>query len=365
MKKTYPNYQSTGVMFIEKTLKPKDKKILNDFLKYCRITAGEKKINDYKREMLKVYDIIEKPYYKITKEDVQGFLGLLNQADLEKWTKNTIKIMFKKFLRWYYKDLEMLEDIKGEYAFNEKRINESTLVKPEEVEKLIRTAQSLKWKAIITLLSESACRPQELRQLLWKDIKFNDDGSADVTLYSGKTRKARTIPIKDCVIHLKRWKEEYTYPELRNDDFVFPSINGRDKMMCADTLPRQFKRFCEKAGIRNIFPYLFRHTRLTYMYNNLPEQVVKKYAGHSADSEMALIYSHISNKNMKDVILKEIYPTEELTEEEKDRYEKAINELKKDFIEQQEVLEGIQSDNKKIVGMYKDLLNTKIKQSKK
>lgn len=328
MKQTYPNFRKTGVSFIEETLKPKDKKLLDNFLKYCRMTAGEKKINDYKREMLKIYYVLEKPYDKYKKIDIQDFLSLLNSSQLEKWTKNTIKIILKRFLRWHYKDLDMIKDIKKEYAFNEKRINESTLVSPEEVEKLIRAAQSLKWKAIISLLCESACRPQELRQLLWKDIKFNGE-IADITFYSGKTRKSRTIPVKDCVVHLKRWKQEYEYPDLREDDVVFPAQEGRNSMMCDDTLPRMFKRLCIKAGIREIFPYLFRHTRLTFMYNNLPEQIVKKYAGHSADSEMALVYSHISNKNVKDVILKEIYNTKELTPEQKNKYDEEIELMQK------------------------------------
>lgn len=328
MKSEYPSYQITGTAFIEKKLKPKDKKILNDFIEYCSISAGERKVRTIKATMLQIRDIIEKSFFNWNIEDIRKFLAVLNKRDFSEWTKNDIKKFLKKFIKWYYKDLEMIEDIKQvsmNKAFNHEKINESTLVKPEEIKALLKSTDSLKWRAIITLLSESACRPQELRSLKWKDIKFTDDG-ADITLFSEKKREARTIPIKDCVIHLKRWKQEYI-TEVRPEHYVFPYKNP-NKEMCADILNRQFKRFCIKAGIREINPYMFRHTKLTFMYNKLPEQIVKKFAGHSKSSKMMEIYSHISNKDVKDTILKEIYNIKELTEEQKNKYDKEIENLK-------------------------------------
>ena len=344
----YPHFKQGISAKIEKSLGSKDKTILEDFLKYCRITAGDKKVLAYKRELLKIRFIVKEDLDKWNKKDknknpilIQEYLGLLNNSHLEKWTKNTIKIYLKKFLRWKFKDLTLIEDIKQEKGFNNKRINESTLVTPEEAEILIRTAESLKWKALLSLMLESACRPQEIRLSKWRDLKFNNEG-ADITFYSGKTKQARTIPIKDCVVHLKRWEKEYSFPQRREDDYVFPNPKDRNNPLSNNILPQTFRRFCEKAGIRRIFPYMFRHTKLTTLYQKLPEQIVKKYAGHSADSSMASIYSHISSKNMKDIVLKEIYQSEEITPEQKQDYEKKIEENKR-------LIEDLQ----RVVGMLK------------
>ena len=345
MKPNYPKYYSTGTAYLENKLSSKDKEALDKFCKYCRITAGEKKIRIIRATLLQIYDIIEKPLTKITKEDVQDFLGLVKGAELSEWTKNDIRKFFKKFLKWYYKDLEMIEDIKNtpmNKAFNHEKINESTLVKEEELKKLLHASQTLKWKAILTLMFESACRPQELRLLKWSDIKYTEEG-ADITFFSPKTKEARTIPIRDCVIHLKRWEQEYCFPDIRKDDVVFPS-HKRGVIMSDNALPKQFRILCREAGIRFIHPYLMRHTRLTKMYNDVPEQIVKKYAGHSKSSKMPEIYSHISSKDVREVVLKKIYNIKELTEEQKNKYQKQIDDLKKMLNEDRKILMMIQED---------------------
>jgi integrase len=332
MKLEYPSYQRTGTAFIYDKLSTRDKKVLGDFIEYCSISAGAGKIRTIKATMLQIRDIVGKSYDNWDVEIVRKFLAVLNRSSYSEWTKNDIKKFLKKFIKWYYKDLEMIEDIKQVSmmkAFNHEKINESTLVKPEELKILLKATDSLKWRAIITLLAESGCRPQELRVLRWKDIRFTDDG-ADITLFSEKKREARTIPIRDCVVHLKRWKQEYIKEDIKPDYYVFP-YNDPEKQMCGDILNRHFNRACSKAGIRNINPYMFRHTKLTFMYNKLPEQVVKKYAGHSKSSKMTEIYSHISNKDVRDIVLKEIYDIKEITEDERKEYDKKFEIMGKEM----------------------------------
>lgn len=354
MKIQFPSYRHSGTEFIEKQLTLKDKKQLDEFCKYCRISAGEKKIRIIRATLLQFRDIVEKEYSKITLKDLREFLALLNEAPLSEWTKRDVKKFVKKFLREIFKDwsvrFDEFRDVKSvsvKKAFNHKKINESTLIKKEELEKLLRACQTLKWKAILTLLFESACRPQELRLLKWRDIKYTDEG-ADITFFSEKTKEARTIPIKDCVVHLKRWEQEYQFPDKREDDIVFPS-HKRGDIMSDNALPKHLKEICRQAGMRMVHPYLFRHTRLTFLYQKFPEQIVKKYAGHSADSKMPAVYSHISNKNVRDVLLEQLYNVKELSEEQKNKYEIKIEQILKN---QEQMKKDFEAEIKKQLGGF-------------
>jgi len=332
MRLIYPSYYSTGTEFIFNKLPAQDKKDIKDFCDYCRISAGEKKVRVTRATVLQFLDIVEKPISKIELKDLRGYLAVLNSANLSHYTKNDVKKYVKKLLRWKFKDwserFDDFKDVKGvalRKAFNHTKVNENTLVTKEELEKLLRTAQTLKWKAILTFLYETGCRPQELRNLKWKHLRYNDDG-ADVTLFSNKTEESRTIPIKDCVVHLRRWEQEYQFELKTSNDYIFP--NAQRGILSDNALPKQLKVLCREAGIRFIHPYLLRHTRLTSLYNKIPEQIVKKYAGHSPDSKMPSIYSHISNKDVRDVMLEKIYNIKELSPEKKHELELELQKVK-------------------------------------
>jgi integrase len=177
MKAQYPDYRGTGVQYINKNMSRKDKIILKDFLQYCAITGGEKKVKNIERVMLQIYDVIEKSYSDISLKDLRGFLAVLKHSDKLIATQNDIKKGLKRFLKWHYKDwntrFSELNDIRTHYSFNQEKINPSTILKPEELEKLIRSAENLRYKALIILMFESGGRPEEILKLKWSDIDFS------------------------------------------------------------------------------------------------------------------------------------------------------------------------------------------------
>jgi integrase len=330
MKSKYPNYsQGLGTKRIEETLSDEDKNILDEFCSFCRVSASEKRVKEKIRTyMLQIRDLIEKPYDKWTLKDIQGFMILLNDCDKTEWTKNDIKKILRRFLRWKYKkdeDLEtMLSLIKcksDKEAFNQVKVNENTLINLEEFEKMLKSANTLKQKAILSILFETACRPQELRMLKWADVKL-DGEIGSVTLYSGKTRKTRTIPIKDSITHIKRYKQEYEYPDVRDDDWIFPTQRDRTQPLSNNALPVMFKRLSKKAGLnRNIFPYLCRHSRITTLSNSLTAQMMSKFAGHSI--KQTEMYTHLSSEDLRKAFSK-IYNVKEITPDQKNKYDKQI-----------------------------------------
>lgn len=315
----------------------KEEKILNKFYEFCSTTGGEKRLKKIKIIMRKTKPMIKKDFTKLKIDDVVKYLSFINNSNYSLHSKNDYKKVFKRFLKWYYKDLEMIEGEVVKLGFklasdkavrNKNKINKNTLVKPDELEKLIRTANSLKWKALISLLYEGALRPCEIRVLKWKDINFDDSMNlCRVYIISPKTKDTREVCVRDSIIHLKRWEKEYSFSNKTNEDYVFPSQHFQNKPMGEGVITEMFKRLCIKAKIRNIFAYLLRHTRIYEIQKKLPEKLASKFAGHS--SKNSEFYNHLDDDDVEESMLKLFYPIKEITKEDKNEYEQKIEKLEK------------------------------------
>ncbi len=310
-------------------------------------TCATARMNKIKNILNHAKKFIGKPLTRLEIKDVVKYLRKINESDFSNWTKNDHKKVFKRFLKWCYKDLEMVEGelvkeaFKGmskKRAFNHEKINKNTLIKPKELESLIRTAKSLKWKALISFMYESGFRPCEVSALRWINLNFDDDKNiCRVTIVSPKTKNKREVPVRDCILHLKRWREEYQFPNREEKDFVFPSPIAKNKSITSASIGQMLKRICRQAGIRHIYPYIMRHSRIYEIQKRLPEKIASKFAGHSI--ETSEIYNHIADDDVESSMLKEIYPIKELTKDERDAVkqlekkqtesEREINKLKK------------------------------------
>lgn len=310
--------------------------ILNEY--YSLQTCSEVRLKKIKNIISKSREIINKDFTKLKLVDITSYLRYINNSNYSSWTKNDYKKIFKSFLKWYYKKdfLEWSENrnfkdgfkcLSKKRAFNKKKINKNTLITSEELEKMLRTAKTLKWKALLTLLYESAFRPCEIRLLKWSDLKFDDSrGICLVTTLSPKTKETRTVPVKDCIVHLKRWREEFQFVNQHDNDFVFPSQHQRDKPLGEGSINTLIKRLSKEGGLRNIYPYIFRHSRIYFIQKRLGSRIASKYAGHSL--ETSEIYNHLDCDDVEEAMMEKIYTTEEITEEQKNHLENEITRLK-------------------------------------
>ena len=316
----------------------KEKEALKEYLNLQ--TCSEKRIAKIKNILVKSRKIIGKDLTKLEITDITKFLKYLNNSDYAQYTKNDYKKIFKSFLKWNYRNTSymdwfdnrnVVDGFKGvskKTAFNQSKINKDTLLKPEELEKLLRSAKTLKWKAILTLLYESGFRPCELVNLKWKDLNFIDGkGICSVRTCSPKTKETRTIPVKDCIVHLKRWREEYSFPNLTNEDYVFPNPVNRNKHIAEGSLGTVLKRLCATAGIRPIYPYIFRHSRIYFIQKELGIILGAEFGGHSIETAEAS-YGLIDCDDVEEAMLNKIYTTEEITPEEKVEVKKLQQEVK-------------------------------------
>ncbi|MDD3175877.1 MAG: tyrosine-type recombinase/integrase [Candidatus Nanoarchaeia archaeon] len=313
-----------------------EKQVLKEY--YNLQTCSQIRINKIKNVLTNSRKIIKKDLTRLKITDVTALLKYINNSDYKLWTKNDYKKIFKAFLKWYYKEeffkwnedklfREGFKTSNYKKAFNKSKINKNTLIKPEEFEKILKRPKPIKINALLTLLYESAFRPCEIVILRWENLIFDDSqGICSITIQSPKTKETRTIPVKDCVIHLKRWREQFQFLDRKEQDYVFPSQHYRDKHLSPGTITTIISRLCKEAGIRHLFPYMFRHSRIYEIQKKLGAKIACRFAGHSL--EVSEIYNHLDDSDVEEAMLEKIFITKELTPEEQNKMEKQIEDLK-------------------------------------
>lgn len=314
-----------------KKLELKEKKEIEDYLKYLSITSKSKvRLENNKRNLLTLRKFIKKPLSKTTLKDLRDFLSQLNNSNRTQASKNDLKHSIKRFLKWRFKDwskrFDNLSDIKLHVGFNEEKINSSSLVSPQDIAEILRHTPKVKWRAFFMALYESALRPIELRNLLWKNITFDTDqgGISELNIYATKTSKSRVVYVKEATKYLKQLKEKSI------SDLVFPSNKDPNKPMSKEIPSYWLARISKKALGRRIYPYILRHSRATELYtnSNIPDKIASKFMGHS--KSMADVYTHLSKEDVKEAMSKTIYKPKDLTPEEKGELSIKVEGLEKE-----------------------------------
>lgn len=314
-----------------KKLPPKERGLIDDFVKYVSITSkSDKRLENNKRSLLTFRKFTGKPLDKTTLQDLRDFLASLNSSDRTQSSRNELKHTIKRFLKWKFKDwserFNNLSDIKMIMRMNEEKINSDTLLKKEDIEKIMKTEKDLYWKTFFITLYESGLRPNELRNLLWKNIKFDiEEGLTEINVFATKTHRARSVFVKEATFYLKKLKEQ-TEGEL-----CFPARKDPSKPVDKGVVACWFNRVSKKVLGRQIYPYILRHSRATELYTNanIPDKLVQKFLGHS--KSMGDVYTHLSNKDIKDSLSKTIYKFDELPPERKHEIELKIEKQQEDF----------------------------------
>lgn len=332
MKTKIKKYKQYELNQVQESLSAKNKKLIKDFLLFCGTTAGKSKLANIERVMVKIADTFECDMDKITLEQLRMFLNLLKTADLMPPTKNETKKHLKRFLKEVYPDwskrFKGLE-FKMDKEVNKEKINSETILNDKDVETLMRATTSIMNKALISLIYETASRPEEVLKLKWNDINLDKNS---IKLNSGKTGETRELMIVTTHPHLKRLKTEYPYQDRNQDDFIFPSPQDRNKHISIITLDRIFRQLSEVAfnGERKVYPYLLRHSRLKIMQKKLPTTLYEKFSGHSIATANKS-YNHMDTEDLREALMSSIYKIEELTETQQNELKKEIETLKKEL----------------------------------
>ena len=189
------------------------------------------------------------------------------------------------------------------------------------------------WKALFMTQYEGGLRTQEVRFLKWQDISFNVDGDiSEIGIYASKTKKSRTIFVKEATFYLKKLQTEQENLKQKGL-YVFHAKRDINKPITKSAVAMWFRMITKKAIGRQGWNYLLRHSRATELYRlakqgKIAKDTATEFMGHSDD--MSKVYSHFDKKEIKDMLKNQVYKLEELPEEKKHELEKEISELRKE-----------------------------------
>lgn len=243
----------------------------------------------------------DKRFEDVTKNDIVNFIISL-QDRYEESTINVLKVMLKRFYKWLLGNDEIYPQcvkwIKVSKIADTK-VDLSDILSREEIRKLIETARSIRDKAIVAMMYESAARLDEFRKLKIKDVKIDEYGA--VIILRGKTGKRR-IRLIESAPYLQMWLNVHPYRDDPNA-YLFPGEH-KYKPRCKFIYKYTLVNLAKQAGIKkHVHPHLLRHSRLTELAKILTEQELKLFAGWSKSSRMPAVYVHLSGRDLEPKLL--------------------------------------------------------------
>lgn len=267
--------------------------------------------NDLKLYMLYLLSQNITDLNQVTTKDITNYMEYLKSHE-EKTTSIAHKLTSIKNLHKYLlKNERLKKDVAESVSRPKLKKQLPDVLSIEEVDELLNietnTVFDYRNKAMLELLYGTGLRVSEMLNLTFHDI----DIESCTLRCTGKGRKERIVPIGEYVIDSlnKYLTVREKLSKGRRCEYIFLSSYGT-KM----TRQGFFKFLKNELAIKNInkniSPHTLRHSFATHMLEHGANlRIIQELLGHS-DIATTRIYTHISNKQIKDDY-KNYHPREE------------------------------------------------------
>lgn len=165
------------------------------------------------------------------------------------------------------------------------------ILSKEEIERLISATKNINHRLIIQVGYSSGLRVSEIINLKWEDIDFDRNL---IHLKKAKGKKDRIVmlsqKVKEGLLNLSESRQGYVF------------LTNRDSKYTDRTIQKIIENAAMKAGIRkSITPHTLRHSFATHLLENGTDiSYIRDLLGHS-DISTTLIYTKVSNKNIRNI----------------------------------------------------------------
>lgn len=219
---------------------------------------------------------IQKPIREIRSEDLRFYLA---KYQLEHGVSGTTLDGMRRCIAAFFSWLEYSDYIEKSPARRIKQIKNDTI--PEkaldegELEKAMLNCRSVRDKAIISFMYDTAARVSEIAKVDISDIDIN---RRTVRLH-GKGGKDRiSLFTEKSALYIREYLEQRT----DQDTWLFKS-KKKSCRVTKESLETMVRKVGIRAGIDRLHPHRFRVTRITHLINRgMPLQDVQDLAGHSS-----------------------------------------------------------------------------------
>ncbi len=268
------------------------------------IEAYLKDIDQYIKHMEKYRKL--KRVDQINKNDILAFLKSLHNRNLTVRTISRKLSSIKAFHQFLLLEKEVNSDVSKdiETPKQEKKIPDVLTV--EEVFKLIDSVQnddpiSIRNNALLELVYGSGLRVSELLSLKVFDVHL----VSNYVKIMGKGSKERQVPINHATVEALRRYLEKSRPQLIKAENNILFLNQYGQKLSRQGFYKLLKKLSEDVGIYKVVsPHTLRHSFATHLLEaGVDLRTLQELLGHE-DISTTQIYTHISQKHLKEAYLK-------------------------------------------------------------
>ena len=278
--------------------------------KYINYVLFERRLSknsasSYKNDLNKFKEYLEKHHKNnfktLTKKDIINYLEYLDKENISTTSIARKLTTIKNFYTYLEKTDEAKINITDGIERPKLRKKLPEVLTIEEVDKLLdinlNTAFDYRNKAMLELLYGTGLRISELLDLKLTDIDFENC----IVRCLGKGSKERIVPIGEYVIFYLNAYLEYRPVLLKNKKSDYLFLNSRGSRLSRFSFFKILKQLLITKGIKkNISPHSLRHSFATHILEGGGDlRSIQELLGHS-DISTTKIYTHISNKQIKD-----------------------------------------------------------------
>ncbi len=286
------------------------KYLINEYQYYLKREKGlsQNTITAYLRDLEQYRLYLEKNYeitkiQKIERKHIEGFLKSLNKKDLS--TKSLSRKLTA--IKGFHQFLLIENEIDNNIAYDiESPKVEKTLpqvLSVSEVVKIIEAVKgtdplSIRNQALLELIYGSGLRVSELLDLKTADIHLLE-GYVRVL---GKGNKEREVPLGELSIQALRLYLTKSRNQLTISSIDYLFLNQDGQRLSRQGFFKILRKIAKSAGIdRDVSPHTLRHSFATHLLEaGVDLRTLQELLGHE-DIQTTQIYTHISQKHLKDV----------------------------------------------------------------
>lgn len=280
-----------------------------DYLKYQR-NYSELTIESYQREIMQFVDYLKREgihgFQDVEYQFLRGYLIFLHDQNLNTSTINHKLSTLRSFYRFLQRE-EYVSDNPFLLIESLKTIQKNPdFLYVDEMEELLdsidtSTPLGVRNKAMLELMYASGLRCSEVVNLTLAQIDFQNQ----ILLIHGKGNKDRYVPFHD---YASDWLKDYiddarkTLMNVQHQDHDFVFVNKNGGRMTNRGVQNIVERISMNYDAsRKIHPHTFRHSFATHLLESgVDLRVVQELLGH-ANLSTTQVYTHISNKYLKEV----------------------------------------------------------------